>query len=77
VIKTEATVISGNDAEKRPDRVLIDDDKVVVIDFKTGAEKPADSKQVREYQALLKEMGYEKVEAYLLYIAQNKVVKVG
>ncbi len=76
VIKTEASVISGSDAEKRPDRVLIDGKNAVVIDFKTGAEKPADRRQVQEYQALLQEMGYEKVDAYLLYITQNKVVKV-
>jgi ATP-dependent exoDNAse (exonuclease V) beta subunit len=75
-IKTEATVLSGSDGERRPDRVLIEGKSAVVIDFKTGAEKPSDNRQVKEYQVLLKEMGYEKVEAYLLYIAQNKVVKV-
>ena len=61
---------------KRPDRVLLHGKNAIVIDFKTGLEKSKDSKQVLEYSGLLNEMGYPYVEAYLLYIGLNKVIKV-
>ena len=75
-VKTEVPVITSRGIEKRPDRVLIDGKNAVVIDFKTGVEKPADTRQVLEYQTVLQQMGYETVGAYLLYIAQPKVIKV-
>ena len=75
-VKTEVPLIAAGDTDKRPDRVLIDGENATVIDFKTGAENPADKRQVLAYQSLLKEMGFLVVEAYLLYIPQNKAIKV-
>ncbi len=75
-VKTEIPIITSDNQLKRPDRVLIEGKKAVVIDFKTGMEKAVDKKQVLEYRDILLEMGYEKVDSYLLYIARNKVLKV-
>ncbi len=75
-IKTEIPILINGDEQKRPDRVLIDGQNAIIIDFKTGLEKQADKDQVLDYRSVLQRMGYHKVEAYLLYISQNKVVKV-
>jgi ATP-dependent helicase/nuclease subunit A len=75
-IKTEIPILINGEEQKRPDRVLIDGNKAVIIDFKTGVEKQTDKNQVIEYCSVLQKMGYDSVEAYLLYISRNKVVKV-
>jgi CRISPR/Cas system-associated exonuclease Cas4 (RecB family) len=73
---TEIPIITKDETPKRPDRVLLHGKNAIVIDFKTGLEKPVDKKQILEYKQLLNEMGYQNAEAYLLYIALNKVIKV-
>lgn len=75
-VKAEVSIIVKDDQPKRPDRVLLKGKNAIIIDFKTGIEKSNDKKQVLEYSTLLKEMGYQNVEAHLLYIASNKVIKV-
>lgn len=64
----ERTIISSTGESYRPDKVLIGDDQVVVIDFKfTGQPNSAHYKQVDDYRNLLFEMGYQNIEAYLYY----------
>ena len=75
-VKAEIPIITKDETPKRPDRVLLYGKNAIVIDFKTGLEKPVDKKQILEYKQLLNEMGYQNAEAYLLYIAMNKVIKV-
>ncbi len=62
--------------EQRPDRVVYDGKKMIVIDFKTGGEKERHKRQVRGYVYLLNDMGYNDVEGYLWYIRDNNIVKV-
>jgi len=75
-VKVEVPIIANEKAEKRPDRVLIDGRNATVIDFKTGSEVSGHKKQVMMYRSLLLKMGYKNVDAFLLYISNNKVVKV-
>ncbi|MCG8309943.1 MAG: UvrD-helicase domain-containing protein [Cytophagales bacterium] len=75
-VLSEASIVLKNQPPKRPDRVLVHNNKAIVIDFKTGMEKPADKKQILTYTEILKQMGYEKIEGYLLYITRNKVIQV-
>lgn len=62
--------------EKRPDRVIYDGQQMIVIDFKTGAERVEHQRQVGEYMTLLKDMGYHNVSGYLWYILTNHVLPV-
>lgn len=66
---------NGQLQERRPDRVVMKEDRVIVIDFKFGKERKQYHKQVNEYVRLLKEMGFEQVEAYLWYVEQAEIVK--
>jgi len=60
----------------RPDRVVITEEECLVIDFKTGKPNPKDHQQLEEYASLLKQMGYDRVEKYLLYTDQIKLEHV-
>ena len=62
--------------EQRPDRVVYDGKKMIVIDFKTGGQLEKHKRQVRGYVHLLKDMGYDDVEGYLWYIRNDDIVKV-
>ena len=61
----------------RPDRVMINGDQVVVVDYKFG--ESIDSKyvkQVQRYVNSIKSMGYANVQGFLFYVKLHKVVKV-
>jgi CRISPR/Cas system-associated exonuclease Cas4 (RecB family) len=47
----------------------------VIIDYKTGEEKPAHKKQILQYADLLNQMGYNVTEKLLVYIEDEKVVE--
>jgi len=73
---TEAEILLPSGIVKRPDRIIIDGDKAVVVDFKSGEEHRHYSEQVRQYCNSLADMGYSKVEGYLWYIDKNKIISV-
>lgn len=65
----------GNKA--RPDRVIIANDIVKVIDYKFGqSEENSYLKQVKFYCNTLRKMGYPKVEGYIWYVKNNKIIAV-
>lgn len=76
----ECSILSVNDdgdvTERRPDRVMTDGNRMIVVDFKFG--KPNDDyrDQVAGYVKLLKDMGNNNVEGYLWYVYNNKIEKV-
>lgn len=67
-ILNEAGILVPGFGERRPDRVMVHEGKVVVIDYKTGVQEPKHEKQVESYMKLLSSMGYQDVRGYLLYI---------
>jgi len=61
----------------RPDRVMIDGKRAIVLDYKFGeGETAAYERQVRNYSDLLQNMGFGPVEAYLWYVMSDKVIRV-
>jgi ATP-dependent helicase/nuclease subunit A len=73
-VKNEAAILTPSGQVLRPDRVLLQPGKAVVIDFKTGDQHFQHVRQVQAYAALLSAMGYAQVDSYLLYLATGKVV---
>ncbi len=70
-ILNEASILQRG-GTSRPDRVLIDDNKVIVIDYKFGKLKSNKyRRQVEHYMSLIKKMGYKHVEGYIWYINQD------
>lgn len=67
-IKTEAVILREDGNVYRPDRVIIREDEVTVLDFKTGKPKKEQEKQISLYGKLLNEMGYKEVKKYLVFV---------
>lgn len=61
---------------RRPDRVMMQDDKVVVVDFKFGKQHKKYNEQVRSYMRLLSQMGYTGITGYLWYVDEGEIVTV-
>lgn len=75
-IRKEKDILVPGGEVKRPDRIIFRDGRVIIVDFKFGKEMPGHRKQLDTYRELLKKMGYQKVEAYLWYVDQSKVVEL-
>ena len=73
---TEKQILDTKGRTYIPDRLLFSkkNDKVIVIDFKTGEEDDKHKKQIIEYANVLNSMGYQNVERILIYI--NKKIKI-
>lgn len=52
----------------RPDRVVIENEKVTVIDYKTGKKDPGHQQQMAGYIVALQQMGYPDVDYQLVYL---------
>lgn len=75
-IKNETEIILNGEETYKPDRVLLKENKAIVIDYKTGKHSKKHGEQVEKYSELLKNMGYTVEEKYLFYITEKKIVKV-
>jgi ATP-dependent exoDNAse (exonuclease V) beta subunit len=67
-VKTEAEILREDGHVYRPDRVIIKESEIIVLDFKTGKPKKEQEKQISLYGKLLSEMGYKEVKKYLVFI---------
>ncbi|MCD4680293.1 MAG: UvrD-helicase domain-containing protein, partial [Bacteroidales bacterium] len=76
-IKNEAEILLPDGKSYRPDRIVLDGKKAVVIDYKTGKSSEYHKKQLDNYASLLIDMGYEVDKKYLIYIDDEvEVVEV-
>ena len=77
-IRTEVPILPKNRGRiSRLDRVIIKGKQAIILDYKTGLKNKKDIKQLHVYKKLLLDMGYDTVEAYLLYLETMDLVKVG
>ena len=73
-VKTEREILLPSGKTYIPDRILFKEDKLVVIDYKTGQVDDSHKEQIVKYSNVLKQMGYENVNMYLIYTNQTKKV---
>ncbi len=67
----------GSYHTRRPDRVMVSEDEIVVTDFKFGRPRPEYHEQVREYMELLRRMQPTKrIRGFLWYVYINKVEEI-
>ena len=75
-VYTEAAIVVPKQHEYRPDRVMINGKKAVVVDYKFGfVEKDSYIKQVSDYKQTLLNMDFEHVDAYIWYVSLDKNIK--
>ncbi|MDE7166941.1 MAG: hypothetical protein K2O17_07945, partial [Bacteroidaceae bacterium] len=62
---------------RRPDRVMLSAENIIVVDFKFGRPNEEHGKQVSMYVSIMQQMYPDrKVEGWLWYVYKNKVEKV-
>ncbi|MBI5215088.1 MAG: UvrD-helicase domain-containing protein [Ignavibacteriae bacterium] len=68
-IFTEQEIVGANGQLHRMDRLILDSDRVTVLDFKTGAEKESYIKQVQNYLFMVRQLyPKRKIEGALAYV---------
>ena len=73
-ILNEVEILTPEGISKRPDRVMLQDNEVVVVDYKFGQRQmKSHQNQVRDYLSLIREMGYQHVSGYLWYVTLDKI----
>lgn len=75
-VLNETTLIDSDGSLHRPDRVVLGDGKVVIIDYKSGEHDARYSRQLLRYAGIWSAMGYADVTAVLWYVRDGEVVKV-
>lgn len=70
-IKAEAEIILPDGKSYRPDRLILNKDKTIVVDYKTGRFDDKHIAQIKKYAELLQQMGYTNIKRYLLYVDQE------
>ena len=69
----EVDVIDVNGQVYRPDRVVMQEDKVVIIDYKFGEHQISYENKMRKYMDIWRRMGYSDVKAFLWYVRSGEV----
>ena len=73
----EKEILMPNGKTLIPDRLLFKGEQVVIIDYKTGECKNNHKEQILNYSSALQQMGYNKIDCYLIYTKMiNKVMKI-
>lgn len=75
-VLTEASVILPGGTTRRPDRVMLREGAVTVVDYKFGEPKPFHRRQAEEYRSLMLQMGYTNVKSWLWYVEKKMVEEV-
>ena len=73
----ERDILFCRSGKARPDRVMVDGKKAIVVDYKFGQkEEKSYIRQVGFYCKTLRQMGYTDVSGYIWYVTLGKVVPV-
>ncbi|MBN8703761.1 MAG: UvrD-helicase domain-containing protein [Bacteroidetes bacterium] len=76
LIVSEKDLLVPKDAIYRPDRVIIDKNIVSIVDYKTGSVQKTHELQVKNYETILKKMGYTEIKKYLLYTDKPELISI-
>jgi len=77
ICREQEIILPHASTTRRPDRVMIRDNRAIVVDYKFGSqEAEKNRKQLREYIQLLREMGYTVCEGYLWYVKLGEIEKI-
>ncbi len=72
-VLNETLIIDTNGQSYRPDRVLINDGKVTIIDYKFGEKNRSYQRQVARYADIYHRMGYSDITTIIWYVLTDEV----
>ena len=76
-VLNEATILTPDKLQYRPDRVIFSENNAIIVDYKFGdTEKKSYTNQVKKYMELIADMGYN-TEGYVCYVSLGKLEKIG
>ncbi|MBT8274766.1 MAG: UvrD-helicase domain-containing protein [Bacteroidia bacterium] len=74
VVETERDLITSDGRLLRPDRINFHkDNKITIIDYKTGGKSPKHMQQLDEYGEALEDMGYSVINKLIIYASEDKI----
>ena len=74
---SETSILSLNGSVYRPDKVITHSNGMgTLIDYKTGKESNLHEKQMIKYESLLLQLGYKKIDKYLIYLTTGNIKKL-
>jgi hypothetical protein len=73
-IKTEPEILVPGGTFYRPDRVVVINNSIIIIDYKSGTYRPEHARQLSTYSGYMAAMGYENIKCLLVYL--EPVIKV-
>ena len=74
-ILNETQILHPQKGFSRPDRVMIGENEVIIVDYKFGElEDFKYNRQVQRYAKTIEEMSYTNVKGYVFYVKAGKVV---
>ncbi len=76
-ILNESVILQPKGRFKRPDRIMMCNNEVIVVDYKFGEkEKKSYTKQVKDYMNLIGKMGYMQVKGYIWFVETGENVPI-
>lgn len=76
-VKTEAEILTVSGKVLRPDRLMLHDTTVTILDYKTGERKDEIyARQLQEYEDACRTLGFKTVHKYLVYVNPVEIVKM-
>ncbi len=76
-VVNERNILNKNKTMKRPDRIMLNKNETIVVDYKSGEQEiEKHSRQVKNYMNELKACGYPNVSGFIWYTRENKRVPV-
>ncbi len=75
-VLNEADIMNEKGEFFRPDRVVLSGHNAAVIDYKTGSRSEVYKKQLLQYKSLILQMGYNNVDAFLVYLDEEIIEKI-
>ena len=73
-VRSEAALITAEGNSIRPDRMLIEDDRIRVLEIKTGNPSADHADQLQGYFKLLRELGHVHVDGAIWYTATGALI---
>jgi len=70
-VLNETDILMADGTIQRPDKVVIKNERVYIIDYKTGAKNPKYKNQLQAYENAFLEMGYVVAQKIIVYIDAN------
>ena len=76
ILLAEQGILLPGGKQKRPDRIILNEDEVMIVDFKTGEAHLRYADQVREYMRLVSKLAQKPSRGYLCYLETGVIEEI-